>query len=528
MLDNRLLATRKHRHGSAHLRLAADHAKVLEGWVLDLSPANVRPAAGEADRSGADEAIVDVERQVREVSSRAMEDSKRRDAHAVQDEVSRELRRAVLARDRPPRSTPVNHTVAEALLVLLNACVDELSGSGTPGAEHDMWMDEEAALLWTLLQLCGSSGRVEGSGSPLMRSIEVIGGPDASEAEIEDAQTLSGFVAQLEELAGRLTAHAAKADGSESGSIATASTMEPSARTVTGSSLASRLESDRVPGVDASAPQSAERAHELRLVVQQLAGVNESLRCELQAENQRSSNEESSAADSMREAKERYQRLSSEMADLSSKRERLKAEATRLRGERREAHAGVEVELLKLHSAKEELAEERSVRRRLEDALRRANAAPSAAAAAIALEEERCLQRLRAELATTYASLATKLAAVPPEEDHQSEVERKAASLRRSLQELEAENAALRVTADLVSHAEAGNGAGEGPRELSRNPTYARLQDGRQVELTSKVERQDREIAELRERLQKSESRQAEMRQERRASHTSMATEDAG
>merc|ERR1712100_65923 len=103
--------------------------------------------------------------------------------------------------------------------------------------------------------------------------------------------------------------------------------------------------------------------------------------------------------------------------------------------------------------------------------------------------EEQSLQRLRDELSSTYAALAAKLAPSPSEEAQLSDNERQMAVLRRSLQELEAENAALRVEVEMLEAAGAtgvlqitDDGHDEtvsvstaaAPAALSRKPTYAR------------------------------------------------------
>ncbi|CAK0855932.1 unnamed protein product [Prorocentrum cordatum] len=73
-------------------------------------------------------------------------------------------------------------------------------------------------------------------------------------------------------------------------------------------------------------------------------------------------------------------------------------------------------------------------------------------------------------------------------------------ALRRDCRRAEEELAALRGRAPAPRRGEAAAAPGD-DRPLSGSPTYARLHDGRQVELTSKVQQQAAELEELRRRL---------------------------
>jgi len=196
----------------------------------------------------------------------------------------------------------------------------------------------------------------------------------------------------------------------------------------------------------------------------------------------------------------------------------LRSEATRYRGEWKEAHKELESELLCHDVAREHYAKEREVKRRLEEAIKRAKVAPGVAAPTAVWEEEHALNRLRAEIAATYTALAAAVARTTPTQDKEHNA-RRAAELRKLCADLKAENDALRVAADMLEAAvAAGNGDVLDGRESKLLAPIARLHDGRQVDLMGKVQMQEQEKSQLRERLRSSEMWQESHRVQRMSS----------
>jgi len=443
---------------------------------------------------------------------------------AVQAEVVRKLKtvqqqRSALSRDEARKTSGTAAAVLLVLPSMLRHCADELAATtGSIGSGlGDSWADEEAGLFSTLLPTAaergagGSSHHSDGpqplavSPPPPPPSWGPTPGVDATwKVEAEDREKLGKLAGRIEDLRrsfqdvisqadrepGEDSASARSTETSRSQSTAAASLMA-SLVPATASSWSSSRQigsspspsgdggSDRglsrfpagATGPAAGVATSAEK-EELQLLAQQLAQQNESLQRELHAE------------------------------EIS----------------RKLCESQVEVNSSPHQRLHDELAQERRYEQRLAEAV----ASARALMAGDPSEEERHLQRLRADLADAYTMLAAVLSGQPAAGQVAAQLEEGAAlsrlaALQRECEDVEAlRSAALHAdgTASLpLPMAAAAGTDSRSPGRLSLpesakalglangTPMYARLQDGRQVELTSRVHRQEQEIAELRERI---------------------------
>lgn len=254
-----------------------------------------------------------------------------------------------------------------------------------------------------------------------------------------------------------------------------------------------------------------------------LVAQNASLQQELQAERVASRYCEAQASERVAERETlgqtvellqiQHATLMEEAAEMSRREEALRPQVSRLRNERRGARGELSSELTKVLALREDLVQQRFLEQRLEATVENGVAktsstpkieAPVAATSSgTAAANRRLALALRRELADSYELLAKK-----------GQRRQEAAELRRQSEALHAEGAELKaaqrdhtsISIEATSESEAAQSTFSSSSPAS-GLLYARLQDGRQVELTGKVHQQMLEIESLRERLRSATSR---------------------
>jgi len=475
------------------------------------------------------------------------------EARAAQTRAAHELHAALVAHPRRSLSKLADDNpgaaAAAALPELMRSCADELLGSGSD-APADAWAEDEAALIQALHSLArippsgdrgpeAYSGESDEDGT---QTLGLFGSRSSNRKAVLEGSQLFELQAHLESLWGRLdeltpneagkpleadTASARSTAPPSTGGLEVGSTsghsgsedtrksqwLLSSRSNATDSSLVSPSSTGKPP------PHSAEHLKEL---AEQLADENESLQRECEAAGLAEPREsgdrarEGDGEEALSACQQEASRLATQRDELTGRSLQLRSEVKRLRSEWRDVHRHLSGELSRVLALREELLQERASEQRLEREASVAEAvaagadngaSPHAAATASGALAREHAAKLKAELASAYDAIAQRLL-------RQQEAE----ALRQECARLDSDNAALRAAVSAeASPSGAGQGvlaqklAGAGPRRPAASAaTFARLSDGKQVELTGKIQRQVSEIADLREKLRQAEQHRAQ------------------